>query len=468
MKRGAKIVLFTDTFPYGFSETFLEGELKYISQVFDKIEIYPLFFNRKDKDRGLIHRRLADNVKVNQPLLSFNDKEKIKLSLKGAFSFAPCFSFKEFFVRAILGRKIKLLQGQKKASLIKRVKIFFNYLFIFRAILGDTKQFKKIIKDCSNSNIIYFYWGDKSITIAPFLKKNLSKINNNSLPKIVARFHGSDLYEGAKGYLPIREEIYSSIDYGFPVSNNGYRYIIENYRCSPSKFETCHLGSFSHDSNFKNFCLNSDVKNESFNIISCSNVIELKRIDLILNSLNLLVKDTDNVKRVIQCGYNSIIFTHFGDGPLKRKLEQQGEDIQREANNFFKKEKIDFKIEICFKGRVPHRDILNYYKEKGGDLFLLLSRSEGVPVSLQEAISYAIPIIATDVGGVSEIFSDKVGYLVSSNPTLEEIKEKILEYLFLNREKKEEIKKNCFRVWSENWNEETNYENFANKLLSLS
>ena len=46
------------------------------------------------------------------------------------------------------------------------------------------------------------------------------------------------------------------------------------------------------------------------------------------------------------------------------------------------------------------------------DLFVNMSLSEGIPVSIMEAISFGIPIIATNVGGNAEIVNDETGVLI--------------------------------------------------------
>lgn len=47
------------------------------------------------------------------------------------------------------------------------------------------------------------------------------------------------------------------------------------------------------------------------------------------------------------------------------------------------------------------------------DIFLLISNWEGYPLSILEAMSFGLPVIASDVGGVSEAVSDSVnGYLI--------------------------------------------------------
>ena len=40
------------------------------------------------------------------------------------------------------------------------------------------------------------------------------------------------------------------------------------------------------------------------------------------------------------------------------------------------------------------------------DVFCLASHHEGLPIAMLEALSHGIPVVATDVGGISDIFGD--------------------------------------------------------------
>lgn len=54
-------------------------------------------------------------------------------------------------------------------------------------------------------------------------------------------------------------------------------------------------------------------------------------------------------------------------------------------------------------------------------LFVLFSDNEGMPMTILEALSSGKPVLASNVGGIPELVSEKNGYLVNMNKTTEEI-----------------------------------------------
>ena len=68
-----------------------------------------------------------------------------------------------------------------------------------------------------------------------------------------------------------------------------------------------------------------------------------------------------------------------------------------------------------------------YFKD--ANIFVLPSYYEGVPISILEAASYSLPIIATSVGGIPEVIEDGVnGFLVNPGD-IEAFKNKILKLI---------------------------------------
>ena len=432
-----KLVLFSNTYPFGGGETFLADEVPYLAEQFHRITIFPLY-----RPEGEMRPHPA-SVDIATPLLPFDHKDKKGLIKKGLFNTAPFFFATKEFFRAVFGKRNKI------AGLGKRLHIFFNYFLMLRTILSNKKLMEEIVRECCFADKIYFYWGDKSAMLIPFLKK-LVKPNVEIMPMFCARFHGSDLYEEAKGYLPFRDMIMRETDYAIPVSYYGMNYIKSRYNPCPKIIEVWHLGSVHHDENFHNFTAGKN-NTGTFRIVGCANTIPLKRIDLVIKALQLIKEDPVALEKIRERGFGKITYTHFGSGNMLGQL---------------KKESVGLDVE--FRGARPHDEIMKFYKEEGADLFILVSRSEGCPVSIMEAMSYGIPVIATNVGGVKELFRNcPLGYLMDADITAEDLKNQIVEYILLPDGIHSQIKRNCYVNWKEDWDAETNYTRFAEELIGV-
>ena len=68
-----------------------------------------------------------------------------------------------------------------------------------------------------------------------------------------------------------------------------------------------------------------------------------------------------------------------------------------------------------------------YHCLRYADLFILPSNYEGLPISLLEALSLKVPVVASAVGGITEVLDGKNGFAVENETNL--FKEKI-EYIF--------------------------------------
>ena len=81
------LYLFTDSFPYGKGETFLENEITYLSEKFENFYIIPIYSGYKNKLRNI-----PKNVKIyNPPFKSL--KNKGELFIKGLFNRSPFIIF---------------------------------------------------------------------------------------------------------------------------------------------------------------------------------------------------------------------------------------------------------------------------------------------------------------------------------------------------------------------------------------
>jgi len=116
--------------------------------------------------------------------------------------------------------------------------------------------------------------------------------------------------------------------------------------------------------------------------------------------------------------FPATMFAFAGDGVLRNALEEEARSLGISSNVRF----------LGFR-----QDVLEWMS--ACDIFVLPSRSEGMPLVILEAMSIGKPVIATHVEGVAEVIEDGVnGYLVPPE-NAREIAEKIIFLLGDNKKR---------------------------------
>lgn len=403
-----KLFLFTADFPFGTGETFLETEITYLADGFDEVVIVSQ--NLSDSQT----RELPGNCTVSRIDLSVSNADKLK---------------------ALVGLSDPLFWKEK--SIVKKVyvkKFSKGIISTMLISLWRAKKVKQYITQiCKKESIetrlyFYSYWCDDTALGLAMAQKELPSI------KTLCRIHRWDVYfeESAVNYLPFRHFITENISKIFSISQDGIDYAFQNWKVTQKeKFILSRLGV----NNTHSFQISN---NDPFLLVSCSNLIPVKRVHLIAVAL----KEITDIP---------IKWVHIGDGPERKKLEAL---ILNLPSN----------IEVELLGRIPNSAIYTFYAEKRPDLFINVSSSEGVPVSIMEAMSFGIPVIATDVGGNSEIVNEENGYLLISILVKEELKRILLDYLGISQLEKEIKHKFSFETWNSSYNSELNYNKFVKQI----
>ena len=180
---------------------------------------------------------------------------------------------------------------------------------------------------------------------------------------------------------------------------------------------------------------------DKFRIVSCSNVVEVKRLDLLIEALANIQK-------------HQIKWTHFGDGVLMEKIKKLAANLP--AN-----------IEVDFRGNVANSTLMDDYKNNCYDLFVNLSSSEGIPVSIMEAMSFGIPCLATNAGGTGEIVEDGItGRLIPIDTPVEEISKLIESFIVMGRKDYQNMRTNARKLWKEKFDADKNYKKFVSEIIS--
>ena len=467
------LLLFSDTFPYGMAEPFLQQELPYLASRFSKVEIVPLYLpevaagasagatagsagaptgsagapaGSAAATAAAPHRPLPENVSLCKPLLRCNHKSVKGLLRYGLFGGRSSCGGSSSAMRGGLVREC-LRKGAWRS--LSKLRVLLSYWLIMRASLANREVMEHIIARADQGYLFYFYWGDKSVLILPFLKSFMAA-QGRRVPLAVMRLHGSDAIEEAKGILPFREQIYGAVDYAVPVSGMIESYIKCRYAVQPRNICTFRLGS---PEGGRTLSWERGPAGE-LHIVSCSNVVPLKRVEYIADAVALLAERLHNEGGIGDV--KSLCWTHIGDGPQRVALEQHIKSRIAAAG---------FPANLCrveFKGAMPHREVLEYYRKNHIDLFIHASRSEGGPVVIMEAASFAIPVISTKVGAVDEMIPQEWIIPVEATPDI--LVDKVVEYLLLPDAKRLALKEQNRRVWEERWNAERNYAAFADFL----
>ena len=404
------LLLLTAEFPFGKGETFLENEVHILAQHFDKITILSLSENSEQT------REIPPVCEVFRYPVSLSKIQKI---LAVRFLFLRT-------VRAEVKQVTSVYKLKLRLSIISTILVSWARAKKIKSILGP---------HLTADSIAYSYWtDDASLALAQL------KVENPKLA-CVSRFHGWDVYfeASAIGYLPFRKFINYYLDQQFAISDAGSNYARTRWGIDfPNKITVSRLGTAAQTEHW----LPRESMREQRLIVSCSNVIPLKRVELIFEVLNGLVND-------------EIRWVHFGDGQNLATLEEK---IALEKKSH---------LTVECKGRVSNTDVLQFYKQESPEFFINLSTSEGVPVSIMEAFSVGIPVIATAVGGVPEIVSNHVGALVDPNATLEEIQLVIKNLLGCPLSEWNQLSQQAYEVWKSKYNAETNFRSFAQSIKEI-
>lgn len=399
------LILLDRKFPFKSGEAFIENEIDEISQHFDKILIFP------------------SDVAINSHTTRKIKSKNVEVNLVEKYDYKV--RKYEYLLKSIFGKRF--INNHKKLGF----RNFMEEKFFYTAVKQQSKKIidklQEIQYDENDYIYIYSYWLYINAGVAIEIAKYLD--NNNIKHKIISRAHRFDIYEEGR-YLPAREYLLKNIDLVYACSDNGADYLKEKYEQYKEKIKTSYLGTYDHG-------IGKCSEDGVFRIVSCSRVSKVKRVDLIIEALALLENDL------------KIKWTHIGSGDFFDKIKEKA--IKKLHKN----------IEFEFLGAISNTEVYNYYLNNPVDLFINVSLSEGLPVSIMEAISFGVPVIATNVGGTSEIVNNQInGYLLDNKLKIDELAKKILEIYKMNESEYMFLRKNSREVWLNRFQAAKNYSTF--------
>lgn len=412
------VVILTNNFPFRPGEPFFENEVYWWSV---KSRGCSVWLFPSEKGRGEAHD-------VDPPLRVYSKWSQTRI-WRRAF-----LGFRNMPIQLLI-EELKILVERKRLSVksvlslcLSCMKTGYHYYTI-----------KRFIEEYGNISTIYCYWNNERSYAASLLK------SENVVGRVVSRIHGYDLYEDRKpkNYMPLKSQLIGNFDEIYPLSRQGAQYLQSRYGADLGKIFIAPLGVVLPELDQ----IEGRQDDSHFFLLSVANCVPVKRIDRIVAALTIASSYVPHV---------NFMWTHIGGGPLLSSLERHASDRLSSISN----------VSFEFKGELINSDVRAYYLNNRVDVFVNSSDSEGVPVAIMEAMSFGIPVIAPDVGGVSELVNDDTGWLIPHGTTDEQLGEFIVAAV--TDKDIYERRENARRKIEESYNACENYPKFVEHLINSS
>jgi glycosyltransferase involved in cell wall biosynthesis len=411
------LLLITESYPYGLAaeDTFLEPELPYLLDVFERVVLVPL---RTEGARASLDARVEVDETLAVVMSSVDSPSRmIANALRSGVVWNDIRQRPRTLVQ--LGALRLLIATAARAE-------------ISRGWLSKRAQ---AVQRHGTKLIAYTFWCNYAAAgIA---------LTRGASPSLVgiSRAHGADLYAERHDppYLPLRRFVYSNLNAILPDSDRGRIYLVDRYSDLSHKFRLARMGT--RDPNFTS----RPSSHGRVVVVSCSALVAVKRVDLIATAVASAARRRPDV--VFE-------WHHFGGGPLLDDVHQVAQSVMPDN------------ARANMHGLSRAERILDFYRSSPVDVFINASLSEGTPVSIMEAASCGIPIVATAVGGNVEIVSEDNGFLVPRDSSADQIGDAILSATSAGHESVK--RRSASRsLWARQYDAATNYPEFAALLLAL-
>src|SRR5690606_21700072 len=251
--------------------------------------------------------------------------------------------------------------------------------------------------------------------------------------------HGFDVYpeRHKPPYIALQHFAIRSADNVFPVSEHGRASLAARHPREAPKLEVMRLGTVMPAG-----CSVSSADGV-LRVLTCSRLEEVKRVGLAVRALGAFAERWPQLP---------VEWTHIGDGAERESIENAAERL------------LPVSVKWVIRGVLPNASVREHYLESPVDVLLNVSSSEGVPVSMMEALSFGVPVVGTSVGGVPEIIDANTGILLPPDPTAEQIAEALHHFT----ERSTSVKRmRCAarEQWRTRFDGDRNFTEFVHRLL---
>ena len=289
-----------------------------------------------------------------------------------------------------------------------------------------------------DNTLFYTFWFDH-ITSALALLCNKLPLN------IITRVHGVDLYDFRVTYrsAKLRDFTMSRLLKVYCASDTARRYLIERHPSHSAKIAMSRLGSPAILTDSPTPAGNGN----DITFFSCSRIAAEKRVHLNYRLIRTLALSRPDM---------NFRWMHIGTGDkLASLLNEVTHQCPANLNVTIESDRID------------NENVHQFYHDNRVDWFMLMSETEGgVPVSICEAMSHGVPVIAASSGAIPEIVDSSTGVLLSHDPDDNEFLTAINRFIG-GRETVGTLRVNARERWRNSFNSQQLRDSFASEISQL-
>lgn len=257
------------------------------------------------------------------------------------------------------------------------------------------KQLKNII-EIEHFDVIHCHTPVGGV-LARLAAKNARKRGT----KVIYTAHGFHFYKGAPIknwilYYPVEKHMSRYTDVLITINNEDYDIAKNKFKAKKVKY----IKGVGIDIN--------RYKNDSNNNEKLNNEFDIQEKDVVLLTVGELIRRKNHeiaikaLKNIVAMGYDNVIYLICGNGVLQGELQDMVDEYGLNKNVIF----LGYRNDVS--------DIL-----KVSDIFIFPSLQEGLPVAVIEAMTSGLPIIASNIRGVSDLITDKKGGYLGNPKSIE-------------------------------------------------
>jgi colanic acid/amylovoran biosynthesis glycosyltransferase len=408
-----KIAILTNAYPYYPGEQFIEDEIAFwADNPAASVTLLPAVVAGEP-------RPIPDGVSIDLSMASGTRVGRLWFMLLALFS-------------TMFRRELIHLWRSRKLGTYTAVRAMLHT----SKVLEQAKRLEQYARANGKIDVAYCYWNEAQSYAALVAKAR------GSVRKVVSRAHGFDLYEMRRRheYMPLKRQFIRAYDRIFPLSQEGRTYLEGTYGAPSENIKISSLGVPLTNA------LSRPSPAGFLHVVSVSFCVPVKRLDRIIDALSLFARQHDQIKTT---------WTHIGGGPLFDEVRELARVRLADISN----------LSFEFLGDMPNHAVKTYYLDTPVDLFMNTSESEGMGVSLMEAMSAGVPALAPDVGGVSSLVSNECGALLSPCPSSQEIATAIDRITL--EDGKSALRTNARKVIEAHFNAAKSYRDFVAEVLAM-